>query len=71
MSDNIKCAAEFLNATKSEDGWVYCADETRAYYLVTDSELELLGAWLVELDCGAAAYSLWCDATPTRLAKNN
>jgi hypothetical protein len=70
MSENIKCAAEFLNATKSEDGWVYYADETRTNYLVTDGELELLGAWLVEQDCGAAAYSEWCSVTISRPVRN-
>jgi len=66
MSENIKCAVEFLNAVKSEDGWVYYADETRTHYLVTDGELELLGAWLVEQDCGATAYSEWCSVTISR-----
>lgn len=59
-TDRIQTAIDRLNATQLDDGdYAYLADETDAYYRVTEDDLEALGRML---DDGAPdAYSHWCS----------
>lgn len=67
--DNVKIAANFIGAQKAKkDVWIYYADETSEYYVVTLDELELLYELMIDPSTRADAYSHWCASTDNIIA---
>jgi hypothetical protein len=71
MTYEMRAAIHYLvDCNQRPDGlWTYYADETRAWYVVTEVELHLLGEMIAKFDSRATAYSQWCSLTTARPVK--
>lgn len=69
--NNLKEAAEFIDAERTADGrWVYWAAETQTWWAMDDDDLELLHGLLTHEDRSTReeAYSRWCGDPENRSA---
>lgn len=66
VSDKAALAADAINATRVDAGWVYFDDSTREYYLCEDQE-EMADLYDLQhsndSDIASDAYSHWCAGT--------
>ncbi len=65
----IAAAAGYLEASQSDAGWTYLAEETGETFLVTDDNMAKLGA-AVLAGRASDAYSYWCTSCVHELVKS-
>ncbi len=65
----IAAAAGYLEASQSDAGWTYLAEETGETFVVTDDNMAKLGA-AVLAGRASDAYSYWCTSCGHELVKN-